>query len=205
MKIITDLFNAAARRQRQLESLRSKLAEQQAEHEAAVAADDDNKALKAHASIERTQAEIRAIEAGIATTQRLTAEQQRLEAAEKRAEVLADVSAAGDVYRDLAVEFERDVMALAEKWPFIVGAFEVYRVKAQDAHVEHFGSRGLAPGRVWERVWTQFLGAVKDPTRAPLVMPRGAPVNQNYPSVAESFAREDRAPTASAQSSKEYS
>lgn len=203
VKRMTNLLNTKSRQQQRLADLKAARLELLGEHDRAVANGDDATLEKIAAKLARNQLDTAAAQAAIDTADRLAKDEKEAAEREKREQVLKAVRAAESLYRDRAVEFERDVMALADRWPAVQAAFEDYRGKAVEAHVETLATRGLAPGAVWSRVWTRFLGAVKDPGRAPLVMPKGGPVSSTYPTIAESFAKEYRAATASPQSEKE--
>lgn len=190
MKLLDFFASATTRRSSQIADLEAKIAQATADFSAACAVDDDAAVKKANARKEALHADLRAVQAAIAETDRLAAEQRKAvarEAADLRLQQHAD---AVKHLRTTALAFEHSVTGTAAAlWHELKAAGEQERAAAQAGGIEGFSKRGLHPQAIWTRVWMLFLRDVQDRGGAPLQMPSGG-ASHGQLTVAELFGKE---------------
>lgn len=186
-KFLSMLFDANARRQRQLVALNERCRQLEAEHAAAVTADDDAAADRAWTKLEKANAEVRGLKATMATAERLKGEQQAAAAAEARQAQLAEVQDSEARVMLAGEKFEQFALAVAPAWNAYVAAMAEHRAMAGKYGLRAGVPGGIAPGEVWSRVWFQFTSAVQPKDGAPLMLPQSGSKSRHVRSVADCF------------------
>jgi len=156
MSALESLFQAVGlRRRTQLADLRAERAQLVADHGAAVAAGDDDKADKIWAKVEKTDAAIRAAQSALDEEQRQT-QARRLDAQRAEQQRLAESRRAAVAHLEReALRFDELCNGeLVAQWSVVLEAIEQAHAACMASGVSLANhAPDLKPASIWSRVW----------------------------------------------------